>query len=78
MELENLLVYVTRLGELVVVMLSEELYNQLSARLLEQDFWTAYQIYLEHWQTVKMDVVGDIWSNLRDRTSFIEDNFFRI
>ena len=67
-------VQVTRRGQPVAVILSQEEYEQLLARPPQRDFGTAYQEYRERWQDVAMDIEEDIWEDVRDRTPPREDN----
>lgn len=67
-------VQVTRRGQPVAVILSQEEYETLLARPPQRDFWTAYQEYKERWQGVAMDIEEDIWEDVRDRTPPHEDN----
>ena len=67
-------VQVTRRGQPVAVILSQEEYEQLLARPPQRDFGTAYQEYRERWQGVAMDIEEDIWEDVRDRTPPREDN----
>lgn len=55
-EEENEPVQVTRHGQPVAVILSQEAYDELLARSPRQDFWTAYLAYRERWQDVEMDI----------------------
>lgn len=74
---EDDLVQVTRRGEPVAVILSQEEYDRLMTQRSKRDFWQAYQEYQETWQDVPMDIEGDIWEDVRDKTPPREDNPWR-
>lgn len=73
-EEEERLVQVTRRGEPVAVILSQEEYERLMTQQPERDFWRAYQEYQEMWKDVPMDIEDDIWQDVRDKTPPREDN----
>jgi prevent-host-death family protein len=62
-------VQVTRRGQPVAVILSQEEYETLLARPPQKDFWTAYLEWREKWDVDNMDIDPDeIWGDVRDRT----------
>jgi prevent-host-death family protein len=67
-------VKITRRGEPVAVILSQQEYEALAARPPQRDFWQAYLEYRERWQDVTMDIEGDIWDGVRDTTPPREAN----
>ena len=73
-ETKNKPIQVTRRGEPVAVILSVEEYRRLLAQQPKRDFWQAYLEYRERWQDVPMDIEGDIWQDVRDKTPPREDN----
>ena len=61
-------VQVTRRGEPVAVILSQEEYTELLARPPRWDFWTAYQKWRQAWGIDEMDIDPDeVWGDVRDR-----------
>ena len=61
-------VQVTRRGEPVAVILSQEAYKELLARPPRWDFWTAYQKWRQAWSIDEMDIDPDeVWGDVRDR-----------
>jgi prevent-host-death family protein len=73
-EEEEQMVQVTRRGEPVAIILSQEEYERLMAQRSKRDFLQAYREYQEMWQDVPMDIEGDIWEGVRDKTPPREDN----
>lgn len=67
-------VQVTRRGEPVAVILSIDEYARLLAQQSKPDFWQAYLEYKERWQDEAMDIEGDIWEGVRDKTPPREEN----
>jgi prevent-host-death family protein len=68
-------VRVTRRGEPVAVILSQQEYEALSARPPQKDFWTAYLEWREKWDVDNMDIdPDDIWGDIRDRTPVPDSN----
>lgn len=73
-EEEERMVQVTRRGEPVAIILSQEEYERLMAQRPKRDFLQAYREYQETWQDVPMDIEGDIWEGVRDKMPPREDN----
>ena len=71
---KNKQIQVTRRGEPVAVILSVDEYERLMTQQPKQGFWQAYLEYRELWQDVPMDIEGDIWEGLRDKTPVSEEN----
>lgn len=61
-------VQVTRRGQPVAVLLSTDSYKQLLEQLPKRDFWQAYLAYQATWRDVDMDIEGDIWEGVRDKS----------
>jgi prevent-host-death family protein len=71
---ENRQIQVTRRGEPVAVILSVDEYERLLSHKSKHDLWQAYLEYKEQWQDVPMDIEGDIWDGVRDKTPIPEEN----
>jgi prevent-host-death family protein len=67
-------IHLTRRGEPVAVILSTDAYERLVADESKRDFWAAYLAYKEAWQDEEMDIEGDIWADVRDKTTKSEEN----
>ena len=67
-------IQVTSKGKPVAVILSIEEYERLLANQPKNDFWEAYQQYVEQWQDIPMDIEGDIWEGVRDQTPTPDNN----
>ncbi len=62
-------VRVTRRGEPVAVILSLEVYEQLSKTPpAQRDFWESYQAWRERWAVEEWDDEFDPFADVRDRT----------
>lgn len=59
-------VKITRRGEPVAVILSQEAYEALAARAPQKDFWTAYLAWREKWDVDNWEDDDDPFANLRD------------
>ena len=59
-------VAITRRGEPVAVILSQEEYEALVARPPQKDFWTAYLEWREKWDVDNWEDDNDPFVNLRD------------
>jgi prevent-host-death family protein len=59
-------VKITRRGEPVAVILSQEEYEALAARPPQKDFWTAYLEWREKWDVDNWEDDVDPFANLRD------------
>ena len=67
-------VQVTRRGQPVAVILSAEEYKRLLAQQKKRDFWQDYQAYQKAWQDEPMDIEGNIWEGIRDKSPGREEN----
>ncbi len=67
-------VQVTRRGRPVAVILSAEEYTRLLAQQKKRNFWQEYLKFREEWQDELMDIDGDIWEGLRDKSPGREEN----
>lgn len=63
-------VQVTRRGQPVAVILSQEKYERLlQDEPTKPDFWTAYMQWRKEWNVDELDLDPDeIWGDVRDRT----------
>ncbi len=74
-EEENAPVQVTRRGEPVAVILSQQEYEALLARPPQKSFWAAYLAWRKKWDVDNMDIDPDeIWGNVRDKTPTPDTN----
>ena len=65
---EQVPVQVTRRGEPVAVIFSQEAYTELLARPPQRDFWAAFQKWRQAWGIDEMDIDPDeVWGDVRDR-----------
>ncbi len=69
-------VQVTRRGEPVAVILSQEEYERLLANQLRQDFWQAYQSWRQEWLVDQLEDEADPFVDARDRSSGREVNLW--
>lgn len=65
-EKSNEPIQVTRRGESVAVILSQNVYQQLLTQNTKLDTWQAYLNYMEQWQAEEIDIEDDIWAEIRD------------
>lgn len=73
-EKNNEPIQVTRRGESVAVILSQNVYQQLLTQNSKLDTWQAYLAYMEQWQAEEIDIEGDIWAEIRDKSPGKEVN----
>jgi prevent-host-death family protein len=71
---EDDLVQVTRRGEPVAVILSQEEYDRLTDSKPKGDFWGAYLAWREEWQVDEWDDGTDPFADVRDRSPGREIN----
>ncbi|MBE2201578.1 MAG: type II toxin-antitoxin system Phd/YefM family antitoxin [Anaerolinea sp.] len=73
---EHMRVQVTRRGEPVAVILSQNEYEDLLAQRPKRDFWTAYQQWRQEWdvETWDEDENFDPFADVRDRSPGREVN----
>lgn len=75
-EKQRLPIYLTRRGETVAVIISQEEYEQLLTRPPQKKgYWTAYQAWREKWNVANLELDPDeIWGNVRDHAPVPEVN----
>lgn len=62
-------VHVTRRGEAVAVILSNQDYERMLAQQTQQNFWQAYQTWRQIWQVDEWEETSDPFTNIRDQSA---------
>jgi prevent-host-death family protein len=73
-EKEEQMVQVTRRGEPVAIILSQEEYERLMEKKPKEDFWEAYLAWREEWQVDTWEDDTDPFADVRDRSPGREIN----